>query len=125
MELKDLEGLDTQSPNGASPDHISESNYLVFEFEKNLSQLMLDLPRGKSSSTSDQPKCTRRGGRPKKPPSWFDEETEPPKSSKKKASRGDALECTSLRKHLSLFRISPMCKLLIIVVHVVLIFLSL
>lgn len=96
-ELKDLEGIDTQSTDGALPDHISESDASVLEFEMNLLELLPDLPVGKSSSTADQPKGTRRSGRPKKPPSRFDEKAEQPKSSKKKVSSGEALEGTSLK----------------------------
>lgn len=48
--------------------------------------MLPDIPVGKSSLTSNQPKCTRRSGRPKKP-----------KSSKEKVLRGDVLEGTSLK----------------------------
>lgn len=96
-ELKDLEGIDTQSADGASPYHISKSNESMSEFEKNLRDLLPDLPVGKNSYTSDQPKGIRRSGRPKKPLSRFDEEVEPPKSFKKKVTSGEALEGTSLK----------------------------
>lgn len=61
----------------------------------NLRELLPDFPVRKHTHTSDQPRGTRRSGRPKKPPLRFDEEADPPKSAKKKVSSGVTLEGTS------------------------------
>lgn len=44
---KELEDTDTQSTDEASLDHISESDDLMFEFERNLRELLLGLHSGK------------------------------------------------------------------------------
>lgn len=78
----------------ASSDSTYESDESISEFEKNLRDLLPDLPGG-----SDRALSTRRSERKKKPSSRFTEEAgyvaEPPRSTKKKAIRGDIGEGTS------------------------------
>lgn len=118
LGTKDLDGSDLNFEDMESPDHISESDDSVVEFERKLHELMPDLHGKKDPITSEHPKGSRRSERPKKPPSRFIEEAEPPKSTKKKVSRGNNPEGTS-SKHLLISDWSEY-KLLNILMHLAL-----
>lgn len=97
--LSEKEGSETGNANVVSPEVDKDSDDSVSEFERNLRELLPDLPGSRSSSATGQTQGTRKSERQKKPLLRFNEDTgcsaEPPKLTKKKGAGAEGVRGTS------------------------------